>query len=465
MTPDAFKVAQGDTTMIYGYLFIMFLVSLYLVFKSEAEYKFELLVTSFFLAGGDYTLLLKLKLPGFDIQPDRALLLTFLFLLVRRILFPVEKKPDELPSTGTPWFLVMLYLFTLSVGVSLLTHVEILGLGEVIDTWQQPIILLLLIYGLSTIADRETFNTLGKIMIITGIISSIFSLIQIVDIDFMRYGEERGAFGSVLRSNGVFRTERMNAYFMISAMVWVFTTIKEKAKLRYLLMAVLAAGVVCTFHRMSWLVMLMVLMIYLLMIENFGFHRLILAGMLGVAVLLGFFIFAFDDFKESAFVQERLSDSVEGRQGYYTMVIEHIGEQPVFGFGGKNNEVYYEGMMEITRNRNRATGDAGGLHSGYFSTMFYYGIPSFVLFTAYVILGIVYFGRLTSVNMFFVIPFLMALLYAIGNLSNTILFSKVEIIYMMHAGLALGLRRKKDFFTPAVDEPTSELVTENIALE
>ena len=115
--------AEASQTLMYGYMFIMFLVSLYLVYKSEADYKFELLVVAFYLASGDYSLLLKIKLPGFDIQPDRFLFLTFLFLLVRRVLFPVEKKEDDL-TTGTPWFLVMLYLFVLSIGVSCFSHID-----------------------------------------------------------------------------------------------------------------------------------------------------------------------------------------------------------------------------------------------------------------------------------------------------------------------------------------------------
>ncbi len=438
---------MGGQTLLYVYMLVIFLVALRLVYKSKSEYKFELLAIAFFLGSGGYSDLLKFKLPGisfFEIQPDRFLLLTFLFLLGRRLLFPPERKEGERPQ-GLPWFKLMFNLFVIAVACSLIWHAPTLGLGEVIDTLQQPITCLLVIYGLNLMADKETVVTLGKIVITAAIISSIICVVQIIDADFMRLGERRVAFGSVLRSSGIFKNERTNAYFTIMAMIWVLTLVRENKQLRYLLIAIMAVGVVCTFHRMSWLVMAMVLIIYFTFIEKIGFHYLFSIGLAGATALLGVFIFAFDDIMESSVVKERLADDVDGRKGYYAMVFDNIGEKPLFGYGSKQNDAYFEGMMQVTRNRERALGLEGGLHSGYFSALFYYGVPAFVFFTAYIILGIIYFARLISYNLFFAIPFLLALLYAIGNLSNTLMFSKVELIYMIHIGLALGLRRMEEY--------------------
>ncbi|MCB0599346.1 MAG: hypothetical protein KDD28_35070, partial [Phaeodactylibacter sp.] len=94
-----------------------------------------------------------------------------------------------------------------------------------------------------------------------------------VDTMFMRVGEQRTAFGDVLRATGLFRTERINAYFLIISMAWTLITL-ENNRLKYLLAGLFAAAVICTFHRMSWLVMSFVLFIYFVKIQKVSAARL-----------------------------------------------------------------------------------------------------------------------------------------------------------------------------------------------
>ena len=91
----------------------------------------------------------------------------------------------------------------------------------------------------------------------------------------------------------------------------------------------------------------------------------------------------------SSVVKDRLADTPGGRADYYSMVLDNIGEKPVFGYGNLKNEVYYTNLLRITYDRDRATATTGDLHSGYFSALFLYGVPGFVFFTLFVVLCVV----------------------------------------------------------------------------
>ncbi|MCB0599345.1 MAG: hypothetical protein KDD28_35065, partial [Phaeodactylibacter sp.] len=108
-------------------------------------------------------------------------------------------------------------------------------------------------------------------------------------------------------------------------------------------------------------------------------------------------------------------------------------------------EVYYQSMLQITGQYNRASGQDGGIHSGYFSTLFYYGVPAFVFYVLFVTLAIFYFYRLTQYNIFFAIPFLIAVIYALGNLTNTLMYSGIGVFYAIHLGMGLGARYQRGF--------------------
>ncbi|MEM6966788.1 MAG: hypothetical protein AAF573_18635, partial [Bacteroidota bacterium] len=108
---------------------------------------------------------------------------------------------------------------------------------------------------------------------------------------------------------------------------------------------------------------------------------------------------------------------------------------------------YYYSMLRITLNRKRATGEEGDIHSGYYSTLFFYGLPGFVLFVTFVLLTLAYFARLTTHHLFFVIPFIIALLYTVGNLTNTLLFPKyLSVLFAIHIGIGMAARHMEEFF-------------------
>ncbi|MEO1515638.1 MAG: O-antigen ligase family protein [Bacteroidota bacterium] len=429
--------------LIYVYFGLAFVASLWLVRSPSVPYRLELFLLSFYLMTGNLNEELTFALPGisfFEIQPDRLLFLYFSFFLVRHFLFS-SHQPSRSKPLPLPWFMLMLLLYVVWIILSQISHVVDIGMEEVILSSIHCLTVLVLIYALRHMVNQQSLAVLGQAFIIGAVATAVVSLAQLLyDPMFLRVGDERIAFGTVLRSNGLFNNEYCNAYFMITALAWTLVTIK-KQHWRLLLIACFTLGVLSSFQRMSWLILALVLLVYVLKIEKIALERLVLLGLCGLIGLLSIFIIFNREIMNSGLVKERLSEIPDSRLGYYRMVIDNIGKKPLFGYGGKQNELYYYSMLRITHERKRATGEEGDIHSGYFSSLFYYGVPGLVFFTAFVLLSLFYFGKLYSHHLFFAIPFLLGLLYAVGNLTNTLLFSQyLSIIYAIHLGLGWGVR-------------------------
>lgn len=425
-------------------------LALYLVVKSDSKYKIELFFISFYLITGNINDLLEISIPGvgfFKIPPERFMYLMLSILLIRRKFFSRKETPTY-ERDRIPWFVVALYAYVILQTIAIFVNVFPSEFKSIIDT----VAFLIIIYAFRYMEDRPSYNLIGKSIIIGAIITSVVGVIQFsVDPYFLRMGDARGAFGNVLRSNGIFSTEYFHSYYVIIAIVWVLTTIKKGA-LKFALIALFSMGVITSFMRMSWIILFLVIVSYLIFIQKVAIEKLVLIGLSSLTLMLSVSIFYYRDIMNSTLVKERLSDSVDGRKGYYTMVIDNIGKKPVFGYGNLKNEVYYENLLRITRDRERATAETGDLHSGYFSILFLYGIPAFVCFSLFIILSVIYYSRSYKQNLYFIIPFLVSIIYMVGNLTNNFIFLKyISVLYAIHIGIGMGINR--------IDEQSEKLKT------
>ncbi len=437
------ELPEMDSIYFYAYLAMTFLIALRLILKSQSKYKTELFFLSFFLISGNISEYLTFSIPGvsfFEIQPDRFLFFLFSFFILKNLLFP--KDSIKLPfGWSMPWFKIILYFYVFLVIASQAFHVYHNGIAELITNIVYAINILIIMYYVRTMTDQETIRIIGTTIVIGAVLASLVSLIQFaVDPMFLRVGDQRIAFGDILRSNGIFISEYLNAYFIITALSWVLVTYKN-SWLKLFLFVLFSFGVICAFQRMSWLILSIVVFIYIVFIEKVAASKLLALGLSGMAVLIIAFLFFRSDIMNSTLVRQRLSEPVNSRAGYYTTAINNVGKKPIFGFGGKNNETYYYNMLMITYDRDRATGLTGDFHSGYFSTMFYYGLIAFLAFVALVISSITFFARLLKKHLIFSIPFLVALLYGIGNLTNTFLLDAfLCILFAIHLGIGQRLK-------------------------
>ena len=428
----------------YIYFVLAAIIAFYLIINSDSRYKFELFFLSFYLLTGRLNELLSIKIPGFDlfeIQPHRFLFLLLLFFIIRKTLLSRERLHLTL-NRKIPWFQVALFSYVIWVITSVLVNFSEIGTAEALKKMFDAVAFLVIMIALQLMADKPSYDLIGKSIIIGAVVSSIVSLVQFsIEPYFLRIGEDRPAFDNIVRSNGIFDNEYFNAYYLIVAIAWTLTTVKNDL-MRISMVTLFSLGVLSSFQRMSWIILVLVLITYLVNVKKIAIEKLLVASLSCIAVLLSLSIFYYQDIMNSTLVKERLSEGVEGRQGYYGLVLDNIGEKPIFGYGGLNNEVYKTNILRITRDRERGTLVTGDLHSGYFSALFYYGIPAFICFTLFVIMSVFYYSRSFSNNLYFVIPFLVGIIYMIGNLTNTFLFLKyLSILYAIHIGIGMGIKR------------------------
>lgn len=431
-----FDYAEVTIEYFFIYFVIAAIIAGYLTFKSNSKYKIELFFMSFYLLTGNVHNLLIIKIPGFDLQPLRIVYLLLGLLLVRKMFFDKSHQRVSSPKT-VPWYELALIGYLIFVGISVVLHSFPAHVGTIID----GIAFLLIIKGLGIMADKAFYDIIGKCIIITAIFSSVISILQVVvDPYFMRIGNPRTAFGNVLRANGLFSTEYYNAYFLIIAITWALTTVKKKIY-SISLVILFSIGVLCTFMRMSWLILALVLFTYLVFIRKTALEKLMTMGLSILVLSLSISIFYYQDIMNSTIVKERLSDTIDGRIGYYNMVLETYQKKPFFGYGGRDNETYYTQMLLITGSRARAEGSEGGIHNGYLETLFYYGVPALIFYCLFIILSVYYYATFIKENFYFVIPFLIGIIVLICNFTNSFhLLSHPFTMYAIHMGIGLGLR-------------------------
>ena len=446
MNDFAENLIQPELQLSHFYIYFIFaaIVALFLIIKSDSKYKIELFFLSFFLITGNLNELLTIKIPGFsffEIQPERFLFLMLLFFIFRKSLLS-RKKLRLTFDRKVPWFEVALFVYVLMLTASQIVNSTEIGMENAIKTILEALAFLVIMVGLKLMANKPSYDLIGKSIIIGAVISSLVSLVQLsIDPYFLRIGDARVAFGDVLRSNGLFTAEYSNSYYLIIAIAWTLTTIK-KNWLKISLIFLFTLGVLSTFHRMSWIILALVSVIYLVYIYKLAFEKILLIGLSCLALFLSLSIFYYQDFMNSTLVQERLTEPVDGRKGYYTIVLDNVDKKPFFGFGGYNNEVYYVNMLRITSSRDRATGVTGGFHSTYFSVLFLYGIPAFVCFVFFVLFSVFYYAKSGMENLYFVIPFLVSIIYLIGSLTNTFLFlSYLSVLFAIHIGIGMGIKK------------------------
>ena len=434
----------GNASHLYVYFAIAFALCFWWVLKSKAANKLELFFLSFYLMTGNVNEILTLQIPGlslFEIQPQRFLFLIFSFFLIRKLLFS-KKEINNNKEHTVPWFQVFLVLYISYIILSQLTHVQEIELSEIILEALFAISFFVFIMASKWLVDKAAIELIGKAIITGAVFSSLIGFYQIaIEPEFMRVGDYRIAFGELIRSNGLFSTEYFNSYFLITAVAWTLISIK-KDSLKIILILIFSAGVICTFQRMSWLVLALVLGSYFLFIKKIALEKIIVSVLLLATVLLASGIYFHDAISRSQLVKERLNEPIDSRYGYYGMVINHIGEKPIFGFGGRHNDVYYYNMLKITKSRARATGEEGSIHNGYLESMFYYGIPALLLFILFLGTVFIYFISLLSGDLFFSIPLLVVLIYIVANLTNTFAFSSyLSILLAIHIGIGLAYKR------------------------
>lgn len=437
-------------SMFILYILLSGVYTFWLTMKSKTEGRLVTFLLAWFLMMGSYTMIVRLKLPGisfFEIQPDRFIFLLFSFILISTFLYAKRRSinKDVYRPIQSPFEKVLEY-YIIFVIISKITHIKGEGVPDTVVEITEILTAYITYLMVKRYGDKGMIQVFGRVIITTAIISSLVAILQIVhDSYFLRIGDNRIAFGSLLRANGIFSREYNHSYFVILGMVWTMVGI-HKDTIKFPLIGLFLIGVFCSFMRMSWIIAFLVFMLYILIVRKLRFSILLVSG-ISIATVIMFVLMVFSrQIFGSTLVEERLSDGIESRFGYYEMVLVNIPNKPIFGYGGRKNEVYYNWMLKITGQLVRATGERGSIHNGYLANMFFYGIPAFILFVWFIYLLIKYFSGLAKQNQFYSIPLFMCILYMIANLTNSFLLNKyLGLVLAIHIGLGVAAYRKRIF--------------------
>lgn len=430
------------------HLILVFGLSIWIAKKHDTRHKLLLFVYAFYLLGGSIAEVLTFKVPGisfFEFQPDRIVLIFNLGYLTMLFLYrhnrEVLRKKWYSPMHEWIYFSYIIFIF-----IALIVHFNTLEFKEVAVLLAKYTTFGTLYIVLKVTMEEQLFKGIAKIFIIAGVITSIYSILQFVyDPLFMRFGEMRAAYGSVVRANGMFNTEYVNSYTIMAALAWSLVLIKS-VKIKVVLTGLFVLAILLTFHRMSWLIITVFLAVYLVWFQRARLSVLGTLGIGGAAVLLIVGILFSQEILNSQIVQERVNEGIDSRFGYYDMVLDNIGEKPFFGYANKKNDVYYHAMLQITKSLARATGEEGSIHNGYLSNLFYYGVPALVLFTLMIFSSLRFFLKLARIQPLYTIAVLFIIVYAIANLTNSFLPSKhVAMVFGIHVGIFGGVLQNRIF--------------------
>lgn len=438
-----FDLANVQFLYFYIYLGIAALFSFFLVFRSESRYKTTLFFLCFYLLTGNLNDILTIRIPGFsffEIQPVRFIYLFLLGLMLSKVFFSKNRSLLTWPEK-MPWFEIFLYIYVLFLTLSVIVNVFPKDLKTITDA----LAFLIIIIAIRMMGDKPSYALIGKSMIIGAVVSSFVGFYQLsVDPYFLKIGDYRPAFGEFIRPNGIFNAEYLHSYYLIIALTWTLITVKNRTA-KIALVSLFILGVLSSFMRMSWIILILLLTIYVLFIRKVSLGKVLTAGLAGLSVLLVVSVMFYQDIMNSTLVRERLADSIDGRKGYYGMVFDNIGDKPLFGYGSLENEVYYVNLLRITMSRERASAADGSIHSGYFSSLFEYGIPAFVCFCLFVILAVAYYLSRIGKDPFYLVPFFVSIIYMIGNFTNTFLFLHyLSFLYALHIGMGMGIDKVEE---------------------
>jgi hypothetical protein len=437
-------------TEYHIYVFIALLISIYLTIKNNPDNKFITFIIAFWILAGSVLnteyFIIDIKSLPFDFQPTRIIFILFcIYLLITYI----TEHDKEQVNVKNAKFEIFLYLFIfLSIIVDTIHTLDILTLKDLILNATNILTFLVIYLVLKIKADGGMVKVFGKALLIVCTISSLIGIYQFLfDPLFCNVGFLREAFGRSYRSNGIFHAEYIQSYFLIPGIILALLTM-HKSLLKYTLVSLFLLGIIVTFHRMSWIITIALIVFYHIEVKKRKVWQVIsVVVCIGVALLYfsSMLSLNLNKFRRSSLVRERLlSDTMSGRMAFYGMVIKKIRQSWLIGFGSEKSKTYYYGMLEAGAPKSYAIGEKGGIHNGHLDVMFYRGIPVFLVYSLFLILAFHYFWNLSKYeHVLYFIPLSETIKFILSNMTNSFsLNSDIGILFAIITGCGIAVFQK-----------------------
>ncbi len=425
------------------YVIFDFVAACALTLFRSRSHRFITFVISFWILGGSIINqdMFTLPLAQFSggLQVGRIL---FLLLLMYGILLRGFGQPERMAVPRLPYE-KYLYLFLVLFFVVLGYHLSSgsLPTREFVRLSDGTLRVLVIYLLLKRYSNSETLEVIFLSAMIVAVATSLVGFVQFFfEPTFLRVGDNRVAFGSHLRANGVFSSEYLNSYFLIAALALLLVYVRS-AHVKTALAILFGSGILLSFHRMSWMVAAVVLCAYLVLQKRQQIWKL--AGVAAIAVFLGYGIFT-EVFPMQRVVQtstmyrERISsNTIDSRLKFFSIVIDNFDKVALWGAGTRTSSLYYHGMMSTgIVGREWALGRSGSIHNLYLELLFLYGLSVLLAFCLMLLAMIRYhFARFKTGSTAFLFPVLFLVMFSLMNLTNSIpLDSQFGILFAIALG-------------------------------
>jgi len=390
-----------------------------------------------------------LDLPGlpFDLQPTRILLiicgvLSGYYLFLRKPL-----KSERRLSIMQSGFALLLLLYVLLVAVSVAWNWHSLTASNGIAIITGPLTAVLLFYVVNR-AWCEKFETaIFRTIVSMGCASALVAFIQIgINPDFLKSCPPRIAFGSVIRSSGLFNSEYDFAYFQILALVIVAETFRP-SKLKTSLALILILSVACTFHRMATIAFFVVSAVYLMKYASPSRMAFVLTLMLATICIALPLFFAIEGLRSSDFAKDRLfQDTATGRIDQYIKIAREIPRN-LLGVADATSEKFFQisKKNDLLQSYEYAEGQWAvrpyRVHNGYLEAGINFGPFGLCLFTFLLLAPMINFW--TSIQCAGRIALMTSLTLLIANLTNGISTLSLYLPLLLSLLVSAALRREQ----------------------
>ena len=207
MTPE-------EILMFIAYVVLAFIVALILSVHTDRKALSFLLIFWIFTSPiFNSALMLKTPTLGFDLHADRILL----FLLIAYLLFHGRSNPGIVKR---PPFEKYIYIYLAVIFFSLAVNFNIIR-KQNLAVVPINIMTFLVVYVVAKRHATEAFfEAIIKAILLMAVASVIIALTQIgINSDFLKTCDPRIAYGTVVRTSGIFLSEYELGYFLILACI------------------------------------------------------------------------------------------------------------------------------------------------------------------------------------------------------------------------------------------------------
>lgn len=343
--------------MIFEIVYLIIVTLLSLMLLRKYEQKFFMGLMTFWLLGypilGRTEFMLSATIGGvqLDFQPNRWLLVILGTVFVFRVLNSAigrRRRGVKLKKVlfGFNSFVV---LYTLLTILAIVNHVDSIGgWSRALALISNALVFLLVYYFSMEKISKSDFQVFLQTAQGLLIFSMLVSVIQFfISPEFFRYGVERAAFSNFVRSNGIFYAEYDQGMYAIFVL-WL--TLNRGAWVRQISVFI-ASGlvVILSMHRLSWLILAVLLVIYGAVSIRRQAVNALAAGLLCISVallLLAAMLIPWDDpnvvnVLSELFTERIRSDTLSIRRDYNMFGLELIRKYPL-GLGSYETKIYHD---------------------------------------------------------------------------------------------------------------------------